>query len=40
MELVFKKAVEKKNEIPQKPTLEELSKKDSQMSIFDIMNQY
>lgn len=37
LELAFKKAVEKKNEIPQKPTLEELSKKDSQMSIFDIM---
>ena len=37
LELAFKRAAEKKNEVPKEPTQEELSKKDTQMSIFDMM---
>lgn len=37
LELAFRRAAEKKNEVPKEPTQEELSKKDMQMSIFDMM---
>lgn len=37
LELAFKRAVEKKNEVQKEPTQEKLVKKDEQMSIFDIM---